>query len=167
MKIALVGLVACFVAACGSSSNGGSSGNSGNSSAVTQPTCFDGAGKATSSCALAPQGNVCSMGDANSCTPLTTLEVYADDGKNGVCLHLVFKNQCSAEIFADTCIEHAGNGNASSDAGTEWQCWTSSVEPGFSIDVSQCEATGNYFYVATTSSGQLDIDEQKCPAPTP
>ena len=162
-KFALVGLVAFFVAACGSSSNGGSSGNSGNSSAVTEPTCFDGAGKPTSSCALTPQGNVCSMGDANACTPLTNLEVYADDGKNGVCLHLVFKSQCSTEIFADTCIEHKGQG----DGGTQWQCWTSSVEPGFSIDVSQCEATGDYFYVATTSSGQLDIDEQKCPAPTP
>lgn len=148
--------------ACGSSSSTGTA-DGGPTSSVTTPTCFDGAGKPTSSCALTPQGNVCSMGDANSCTPLTTLEIYADDGKNGVCLHLVFKNQCSDQIFADTCIEHAGTG----DAGTEWQCWTSSVEPGFSIDVSQCQATGNYFYVSTTSSGQLDIDEQKCPAPTP
>ncbi|MGH7285615.1 MAG: hypothetical protein ACRELY_29195 [Polyangiaceae bacterium] len=163
-KLALMGLFAFFVAACSSSSNSGSSGNSGNS-AVTQPTCFDAAGKPTSSCALTPSGNVCSMGDASSCTPLTMLEVYADDGKNGVCLHLVFKNECQAEIFADTCIEHTGD--SFSDGGTDWQCWTSSIEPTFAIDVSQCQATGNYFSVATTSSGQLDIDEAKCPAPTP
>lgn len=162
-KIALMGLFASALAACGSSSNGGPTRSLGKASAVTAPTCFDGAGQPTSTCALTPQGDICSMGDANSCAPLTTLEVYADDGKNGACLHLVFSNQCSDQIFADTCIEHQG----SAAGATAWQCWTSSIEPGFAVDVSQCEATGNYFYVSTTSSGQLDIDEQKCPAPTP
>lgn len=164
MKIsALAGLL--LLAACGSSKSSGSSGNSGNSGTpVSSPTCFDGAGKPTSTCAVTPTGNVCSMGDSNSCTPLTKLEVYADDGKNGICLHLVFQNNCANEIFADTCIEHQDQGGAS---GTSWQCWTSSVEPGFPLDVSQCAATGNYFYVSSTSPGQLDIDENKCPAPSP
>jgi hypothetical protein len=33
--------------------------------------------------------------------------------------------------------------------------------------VSECQVTGHYFFVATKSSGQLDILEQKCPAPMP
>jgi hypothetical protein len=101
------------------------------------------------------------MGDANACTPLRKLEVYADDGKSGVCMHLVYENDCTAEIFADTCIE-----TTALPKGQDWQCWTSSVLPGFTIDVSGCHATGSYFEVATTSSGALDLDEKKCPAPT-
>ncbi len=128
---------------------------------TTKPQCFDAAAKATDVCAFAPTGDVCSLGDANACTPLTQIQVYADDGKNGACLHLVFQNNCSGEIFADTCIErtNAATGKVSS------QCWTSSVLPGFKIDVSQCQATGKYFQVASLSSGQLDILEQKCSAP--
>ena len=82
-----------------------------------------------------------------------------DDGKNGVCLHLVFENDCTSEIYADTCIEHEDNGEI------ENECWTSSKPVGTTIDLSQCHATGKYFQVATTSAGQLDIDEDKCPAP--
>jgi hypothetical protein len=103
------------------------------------------------------------MGDANMCVPLTQLEVHADDGKVGVCLHLVFTNQCSNEIFADTCIEHKEPNLPTLSE----QCWTSSVLPGATIDVSQCHATGNYFFVSTTSSSTLTTLEQKCPAPTP
>jgi hypothetical protein len=141
--------------------SGGDGGTSGGSSSVA-PTCLDGAGKPAASCALMPTGNECSLGDANACTPLTKLEVYADDGKNGVCLHLVYDNTCGKEIFANTCIENTESGGKKG-----WQCWTSSVLPGFQIDLSQCHATGNYFNVVSTSAGQLDIDNQKCPAPAP
>ena len=47
-----------------------------------------------------------------------------------------------------------------------WQCWTSSILPGGSIDLGQCHATGNTFFVSTTNEGDLDILEQKCSAPT-
>lgn len=148
---------ASLLAACGS--NGGGAGGGGSSG--TETTCYDAASKPTSTCALTPSGDVCAMGDANDCVPLTKVEVYADSGGTGVCLHLVFENQCSGEIFADTCIAHQDPGETTPGE----QCWTSSVEPGFTIDVSQCHATGKYFFVSTASSGQLDILEQKCPAP--
>ena len=126
---------------------------------TTTTTCLDGAGNPAATCAVDPQGDICAMGDANACVVLTKVEVYADDGKNGVCLHLVFENDCTSEIYADTCIEHEDNGEI------ENECWTSSKPVGTTIDLSQCHATGKYFQVATTSAGQLDIDEDKCPAP--
>src|SRR5260221_224453 len=150
--------LAGFLVACGPS---GASG--GPTQTPTTTTGYDAAPKPTPSCALPPTGTTCTLGDAGACVPLTQVEIYADDGKSGVCLHLVFTNDCSGEIFADTCIEHQDPGATT----LGMQCWTSSVLPGSTIDVSQCHATGNYFSVATASSGQLDILEQKCPAPTP
>ncbi len=158
-------LAACLVAACGSNGTGTGPGAGGGptTTATTVTTCYDAMSKPTSSCALTPTGDICAMGDANACTPLTQVDVYADDGKNGVCLHLVFTNECQGEIFADTCIQHQ---DPPATMPTQ-QCWTSSVLPGGTIDVSQCHATGSYFSVATASSGQIDILEQKCPAPSP
>ena len=160
--------IACSGSSGGTISNSGSnsgsdSGSDAASSAGGQdvaPTCKDGSGNPAASCAVSPVGTTCSLGDASTCTPLTKLEVYADDGKNGVCLHLVYSNNCASEVYADTCI-------ATTSLANGWQCWTSSVSPGSTIDVSECHATGKYFTVATTSSGALDLDEQKCPAPMP
>ncbi|HVY46810.1 MAG TPA: hypothetical protein VHB21_13075 [Minicystis sp.] len=148
--------LASAIAGCGSGSDT-SPGGSGD----TQ--CFDGKGNASASCALEPKVDTCSLGDANACVPLSTTKVYADDGKNGVCIEVVFDNQCGQEIFADTCIQHQDPG----ESAPTWQCWTSSVDDGFTIDVSQCHATGEVFTVATKDGGALDIDEMKCPAPTP
>jgi len=142
--------LACALVACSGSTK----------PAVTGPTCFDAANQPTATCALTPTGDVCSMGDANACTPLTTLEVHADDGSNGVCLRLVHTNDCNAEVFADTCIEYDDP-----QLGMGWQCWTSSTLPSFAIDVSHCHATGSYFFVASTSQGQLATEKQACNAP--
>jgi hypothetical protein len=146
--------LAVLIAACGSASDPSGTGG------PAPVTCFDAAGKSTTTCAVTPVEDLCSLGDANSCVTASTVAVYADDGKNGVCLHLIYENNCPDEIFADTCIEHISKKGAK-----EWQCWTSSVLPGFPIDVDQCQATGRYFEVASKSSSQLDIDEMKCPAP--
>jgi hypothetical protein len=160
MRVALLLVASLLVAGCGSNGSGpGTGGGSGTS----DTKCYDESASPTDQCAITLSPDVCSLGDANSCVPLTKVEIFADDGMNGVCVHLVFENQCSSEIFADTCIEHQDPG--ATQLGE--QCWTSSVTPGFTIDVSQCHATGKYFFVSTTSSGSLDIDEQKCPAPTP
>ncbi len=161
----LLGAMACaalataLVAGCGSSDSTPSGSGPG-----AGPVCYDGSGARTSTCAVSPSGNTCSMGDANACVPLTTVEVYAPSAAKGACLHLVYTNDCGQEIYADTCIEHS----ASTDAGpASWQCWTSSILPGDVIDVSQCDATGRYFFVSTTSSGKLTVYESSCPAPTP
>ncbi len=157
----LVAVATLIVApmACGSSSSGsGAPADSG--TGTTGPTCLDANGQPTKSCAVTPAADTCALGDANHCVPLEKLVVLADNGQSGPCIHLVYQNECSKEIYADTCIEHTGTGSGSS-----WQCWTSSVLPHATIDVSQCQATGKYFFVSSTSSGQLDIDEQQCPAP--
>lgn len=148
-----------LVIAAASCSDSGSTG--GDDGGAVSPTCLDGAGKPTSSCAVTPSGDICELGDANACTALSKLDVYADDGTNGVCMHLVFDVTCETEAFSYTCIEHQDPDEAPS-----WQCWTSSSVPGSKIDVDQCHATGKYFHVASTSSGQLDIDQMKCPAPS-
>ncbi|HEY8078040.1 MAG TPA: hypothetical protein VIF62_28130 [Labilithrix sp.] len=145
---------ALAVAACGS----GSSTSTATDTAVPTASCFDASGAPTSTCAVALDVVRCPLGDANVCTPLVKTETFADDGKNGVCVHVVFENHCSGEIYADTCIEQSGGRR---------QCWTSSVLAGEAIDVSACNATGHVFDVATTSAGALDLDEAKCPAPMP
>ena len=104
--------LAAITTACGGSSassidstgDGGGGGTPGSSAGAVTPSCLDGTGKPTSACAVTPKANVCSLGDANACLTTTALEVYADDGKNGVCMHLVYRNDCSAEVYADTCI---------------------------------------------------------------
>jgi hypothetical protein len=123
-----------------------------------EPTCLDAEQNPTSSCAVQPKGDICDKGDATSCVNLTTIEVQAGDAKDGASLHLIFENDCSSEIFADTCIEMKGGDFPE-------QCWTSSVDPGFTIDVTADHATGKYFQVASTSSGGLDLDEKACHAP--
>jgi hypothetical protein len=155
---AFVSALACAVClACGSSN-----GTSPNNAMSGAPSCFDASGVPTTSCALTPSGNVCGLGDANACVPLTKVEVYAATGDKGACLHLVYTNQCADEIYADTCIEH----DAAVDGGPpSWQCWTSSTLPSATIDVSQCGATGRYFFVSTTSSGKLTVYETNCPSP--
>jgi hypothetical protein len=157
-------VIATSAIACGGSSGGSGGGTDGSDGPAVAPTCLDGAGNPAASCAVTPEGTTCSLGDANACVPLTQLDVYADDGTNGVCLHVVYTNECQEEIYADTCIQ---NTEVAPGGAVGWQCWTSSVLPGFTIDVSQCHATGSYFEVATASSGGLDLDELKCPAPTP
>jgi hypothetical protein len=141
-------VVASALGGCGSSGVGGD----------VSPTCLDASGNPTSTCAVTPKGDICDKGDATSCVNLTKVEVQAGSGKDGACLHLIFENDCSSEIFADTCIEMKGGDFPE-------QCWTSSVLEGFTIDVSACNATGKYFQVATTSSGALEPDEQACKAP--
>jgi hypothetical protein len=77
------------------------------------------------------------------------------------CLRLVLDNRCAAEAYSNTCIEHVSDGT------TAWQCWTSSTLSGETIDVSQCDATGRWFHVASLSPGELDAIEQQgtCPMP--
>lgn len=156
--LALATLLAAPMACSSGSTASGAGADSGTS--TTGPTCLDANGQPTQSCAVTPSADTCALGDANHCVPLTQLEVLADNGQSGPCIHLVYENDCSKEIFADTCIEHEDTG-----PGSSWQCWTSSVLPHATIDVSQCQATGKYFFVSSTSSGKLDIDEQQCPAP--
>lgn len=148
-----------LLAACSSGSGGTGTGSGG--SGPTTTTCLDASGQPTSTCAVTPAGNTCARGDANPCVPLRTLEVEAGSGQSGPCLHLVYDNQCPGEIYADTCIQHQPD-----KFGSTWQCWTSSIPSGGTIDVSQCNATGKYFFVSTSSSGQLGVDEQLCPAPS-
>jgi len=89
---------------------------------------------------------------------LQTVGVYAATASTGVCLHLVFLNTCQVETYSDTCIETTGNAQG-------WQCWTSSVVPGSTLDVSECDTNGKYFFVSTESSGLLDSLEPQCAAP--
>jgi hypothetical protein len=133
-------------------------GSSGSAGGDVTPTCLDASGKETSTCAVTPKGDVCAKGDAISCVNLTKIEVQARSAKDGTCLRLVFENDCDGEIFADSCIETKGGGVPD-------QCWTSSVLPGATIDVSARHATGKYFQVATTESGSLELDEKSCNAP--
>jgi hypothetical protein len=143
--------VLCVGALAGCGGNGTTGGD-------IAPTCLDANRNPTSTCAVEPKGDICEKGDATSCVNLTKIEVQAGSAKDGACLHLVFENDCSSEIFADTCVEMKGGDFPD-------QCWTSSVSPGLTIDVSACHATGKYFQVATTSSGELDLDEKACKAP--
>jgi len=143
---------------CGSSSTTGNGSGTGGGGGAVAPTCYDAAGSPTSDCAVTASANICSRGDANSCLTLQTVGIYAATGGAGVCMHLVFNNTCSTEAYSYACI-----GTTQYPEG--YECWTSSTLPGFTVDVSQCDATGDYFSVATSSSGLLSTLEQQCSAP--
>jgi hypothetical protein len=155
-------VLALISGACGSSGSGATTGAPpAGTGTAAQSTCYDAQGNVTAACATTLTGTLCPAGDANACTPLVRTAIYADDGKNGVCVHLVFANECGSEIFAYTCIGLAPGAVPDQLE----QCWMSSVDVGGTIDVSECHASGAYFSVATASSGQLGLLMQKCPAP--
>lgn len=144
-----------FTWACGDSP--GSDGSGGDSAGgTTETVCLDSSGKSPADCAVEPKETLCDAGDANDCGEVVGQEVWADDGTSGACLILSIQNTCEGTLYSITCIDHE------EESGVEQQCWWSTTLPGGIIDVSQCHATGDYGFVASLSSGKLDVYSEKC-----
>jgi len=102
---------------------------------------------------------MCAKGDDDACEVPTLVQVTVG-GSTSPCLHLIFNNGCAAEAYSTTCIEYKAFG------ASHLQCWTSSTLPTQTVDVSQCNATGEWFHFASASSGELNILNSQCPAPS-
>lgn len=152
-------LITLLVAAAGCSSGNGPNGGGGDGSiAAPVAVCEDASGNPIA-CPEPVSGTTCSRGDATACTPLVRSELSVGAK---TCLRIVIANRCTAEAFSNTCIEYRQQ-----DGKLDWQCWISSTDPGYSIDVAECDATGRWYHVASLSPGELDVIDQQgaCPMP--
>jgi hypothetical protein len=158
-RFVVVSLLMLLAPGCGDGGEAGGDpgGGSTGSGGPTETVCLDGAGQPADSCAVTPAEEICSLGDANACASVEREEVWADDGENGVCLHLVIRNVCDTTLYTYTCIDHV-----SPDSEPGAQCWLSTTPRNMTIDVSECDATGAYRRVSTTESGKANLLHDKC-----
>jgi hypothetical protein len=149
-RLLLIGATLAGLTACGSS-DGNPSGTHPDTDSTTVK-CYDAAGKPTDTCPTQLVASTCATGDANDCLAPELVEFYADDGKNGMCAHLVLRNVCDSTIYSIECIDMPAR-----------QCWWSTTVSGLAVDVSQCGLTsGKLAYVANRSSGVLQLQQEKC-----
>ena len=161
MRASALVLVLALVACGGSRGGGGDdddddAGDGDADGDADDPRCLDAAGDPTDACAVDPAREACDLDETEGCAPPTLIEVWADDGESGPCLHFVAENGCDETLYSWTCIEHDQGG------GTSWQCWLSTTLLGGEVDVSQCAATGRWAHYGSTSSGTLDVIDARC-----
>ena len=141
------------LAGCGGADNGALT----DGGPPAQSICDDVNGNPVT-CPLPVSGNTCAHGDALACTPLAKTELTVGAK---TCLRVVLQNDCAAEAYSQTCIQHT-----EADGKLAWQCWVSSTPEGATIDVAECDATGQWYHYASLSPGQLDVISQQglCPS---
>jgi hypothetical protein len=135
----------------------GSPGTGGDGGTDTgEPVCLDPDGSPAATCAVDAMKIPCPDAPNPDCAHERPVEV-STTSVGDPCLRLELQNDCEDTVYAWQCIEHLDE-----DGEPTWQCWLSTIWPGFSADVAECPATGTYMQYWSTESSRLDIAESAC-----